>query len=280
MPIITPRFALSCDMPLMKELGKLAKDEDLHIQSHISENLGEIEAVKNTYKMKYAEVYDAAGLLTNKVSTSFFVKILMRPSMLYFQCILAHGVHLEDAELRLFAERNTSLAHCPTSNTNLRSGLCDVKRARSFGVRVGLGTDVSGGSQSSILCTIKDALDVSHHLNFVKKQLIQGAGRIAETSENNAYVPLTYKQVIFLATLGGAEALSVDQVVGNFVVGKDFDALLVDVAAGSIDQYWETDLSRSKSGEKRLLELVQKFVYAGDDRNIYKVFVSGRQVKV
>lgn len=101
-----------------------------------------------------------------------------------------------------------------------------------------------------------------------------------ETSENKAYIPLNYKQGIFLATLGGAEALSVDQVVGNFVVGKDFDALLVDVAAGSIDQYCETDFSRSKSEEKRLLELVQRFVYVGDDRNIHKVYVMGRQVKV
>lgn len=193
---------------------------------------------------------------------------------------MAHGVHLDDAELRLMAEKNTSLAHCPASNTNLRSGLCDVKRARSFGVRVGLGTDVSGGNKSSILCAIKDALDVSHHLNFVKNQLIQGTGKVAETSENKAYVPLDYKQVIFLATLGGAEALSVDQVVGNFEEGKDFDALLVDVAAGTVDQYCETDLSRSKSSELRLLELVQQFVYVGDDRNIHKVYVSGRQVKV
>lgn len=193
---------------------------------------------------------------------------------------MAHGVHLTDNELRLFAERNTSIAHCPASNTNLRSGLCDVKRARSFGVRVGLGTDVSGGDRSSILCTIKDALGVSHHLNFVKHQLIQGTGKMAETPENEEYVPLTYKQVIYLATLGGAEALSVDHVVGNFVVGKDFDALLVDVAAGSIDQYIETELSRSKSLEKRLLELVQNFVYVGDDRNINKVYVNGRQVKI
>lgn len=58
-------------MPLMIELGKLAKDNDLHIQSHISESVSEIDAVKNTYKMKYAEVYDAAGLLTNKVRLKF-----------------------------------------------------------------------------------------------------------------------------------------------------------------------------------------------------------------
>lgn len=103
---------------------------------------------------------------------------------------------------------------------------------------------------------------------------------MVDTSDNKAYVPLNYKQSIFLATLGGAEALSMQQIVGNFVIGKDFDALLVDVAAGSIDQYCETDLSRSKSKEKCLLELVQKFVYAGDDRNILKVYVSGRQVKI
>lgn len=246
-PIVTPRFALSCDLPLMRSLAALARECDLNVQTHISESVGEIEAVRQTYGMGYAQVYDAAQLLTRKT-------------------VLAHGVHLTDDELRLLAERGAAVAHCPNSNTNLRSGLCDVRRLLAAGLNVGLGTDVSGGCRASVLTAVKDALDVSIHVAFGKRP-------------NNAYVPLTYKEGLYLATLGGARALAVDAVVGNFVVGKEFDALLVDVAVGPIDWIEGSRLEAAKSAEQKLLELVQRFVYVGDDRNVLKVFVQGRQVK-
>lgn len=251
-PIVTPRFAASCDMPLLKELGKLAEHHKLNIQSHISESVSEIELVRSVFGMGYAATYDAAGLLTNRT-------------------VMAHGVHLDDDELTLFADRGTSIAHCPTSNTDLRSGLFDVKRARGFGVTVGLGTDVSGGHSPSILNALKDAIGVSHHLNFAKNQLIMGTGKMASMS---------YKEAIYLATLGGAEAMAVDEVVGNFVVGKEFDALLIDVSAAPIDWYDNTFTADDDADGKEWLQtLLQKFVYIGDDRNILKVFVAGRQVK-
>lgn len=193
---------------------------------------------------------------------------------------MAHCVHLEDNELELLADRGTSIAHCPSSNNNLRSGFCDVKRAIQFGVKVGLGTDVGAGSKSSILCAIVDALHVSHGLNFAKNYTIKGTGTLPECATNRTYMPLNYKQGIYLATLGGAEALAVDHLVGNFVDGKDFDALLVDVNAGPIVKYMETEMTHKKSAEKKLLELVQQFVYVGDDRNILSVYVQGKQVKV
>lgn len=188
-PIITPRFAISCDMPLMKELANIAKQNDLHIQTHISESLGEIEFACSLHKKdSYSSIYDAAGLLTNK-------------------SVLAHGVHLTDADLMLIKSRGASIAHCPTSNTNLRSGMCDVKRMIGQGIHVGLGTDVSGGSSASIKQAMKDALDVSHHLNFVKKQDIVGTGRVAQPDLplNKDYTPMNYKNVVYLATLGGAK---------------------------------------------------------------------------
>lgn len=188
-PVITPRFAISCDMPLMKELAGLAKQHDLNIQTHISESVSEIEFACSIFKKDtYSAIYDEAGLLTDK-------------------CVLAHGVHLSDVELKLIKERGSSISHCPTSNTNLRSGLCDVKRIMSHGIAVGLGTDVSGGSSASIKVAMKDALDVSHHINFVKKQNILGTGRIAgsDMPENKNYSPMNYKNALYLATLGGAK---------------------------------------------------------------------------
>lgn len=193
-PIITPRFALSVDMDLMKELGNIAKENELPIQTHISENIDEIEMVKEKYNMSYAETYDKANLLTTKT-------------------ILAHGVYLSDDELKLLAERGTSIAHCPESNTCLKSGLCDVRRLQAAGVKVGLGTDVAGGPSSSIVQAMKAALDVSVHISFQKEN----------------YTPLNFEDVFYLATLGGAEALALEDKIGNFEVGKDFDALIIDM---------------------------------------------------
>lgn len=284
-PVITPRFAISCDMPLMKELGRLAKQDNLNIQTHISESVSEIEFACSIFeKDTYAGIYDEAGLLTDK-------------------CVLAHGVHLNDHELELIKARGSSVSHCPTSNTNLRSGLCDVQRIMRHGIAVGLGSDVSGGSSASIKTAMKDALDVSHHLNFIKKQDILGTGRIAnaELPENKNYTPMNYKNVLYLATLGGAKgefdiqskcafylivilflfkqlALAVDNKVGNFLPGKDFDALLVDISTADPVDFDAITNPANKDPEVRLLELLQKFIYVGDDRNIKQVFVRGVQV--
>lgn len=193
------------------------------------------------------------------------------------QTILAHAVHLEDSEVNLISDCKTSIAHCPASNICLSSGLCDVKRLLAAGIKVGLGTDVSGGNKSSILSAIRSALDVSHSLEFAKKQNIKGTGRVDGPISNSTYTPLNYKQVLYLATLGGAEALQKDHVIGNFIEGKDFDALLVDIDADPIDVYDlpEKFLPNSES----VLTLLQKFLYVGDDRNIKEVYVKGRQVK-
>lgn len=212
-PIVTPRFAISCDMPLMKELAAIAKKDDLHIQTHISESVSEVEFACSLFqKETYSEIYDEAGLLTDK-------------------CILAHGVHLTDFELELISQRGTSISHCPTSNTNLRSGLCDIKRIMSHGIAVGLGTDVAGGSSASIKTAMKDALDVSHHLNFIKKQNIVGTGRIAEpeAKQNKSYTPLNYKNALYLATLGGAKGtanISVKIIISRFIYFRTFNIII------------------------------------------------------
>ncbi|XP_039302579.1 guanine deaminase [Solenopsis invicta] len=238
MPIITPRFALSCDMELMQELAKIAKSKGLHIQSHISENKAEVASVEQAFpnQLSYTDVYDAAGLLTGKT-------------------ILAHGIHLTDSELAILEARETSIIHCPSSNLYLKSGLCDVQRLKANRIKVGLGTDVSGGSSYSMLDEIRSALKVSNCL--------------ALTKEN--YEPLSYKDVFHMATLGGAKALSIENKVGNFVPGKAFDALIIDVnAKGSLlDNFREYTLK----------ENFQRFLYSGDERNIVAVYVNGRKLK-
>ena len=252
-------------MELMMELAKLAKEYNLHIQSHISENLGEIDTVKEFFpeNKHYADVYDQANLLTNK-------------------CVMAHAVHLRDDEMEVFKQRGTSVAHCPNSNTNLGSGFCDVKRLIKGGVKVGLGTDVSGGNKAGIFDAIRATLEVSHHINFAKKQNIVGTGQITEIDDedNKNYTPINYKQAIYLATLGGAEALAMSDKIGNFAVGKDFDALVIDTDKVPIYKYDLPEaITSQKTPEDKLYEMIQKFIYVGDDRNITKVYVKGKTVK-
>ncbi|XP_048007261.1 guanine deaminase [Leguminivora glycinivorella] len=243
-PVISPRFALSCDEPLMTGLAKIAQKYDCRTQSHISENLKEIEYVLeiNPSCTSYSEVYDKSQILNNK-------------------CIMAHAIHLTDAEISLLVSRGVSLAHCPASNTRLRSGLCPVRKYRQHGLRVGLGTDVSGGDSASILDAIRRSMDVSTHLD------LQAGGDHG----------ISWKEAFYLATMGGAEALNLEDKIGNFQVGKELDALLIDVyAAGNIDRH---EYSVDKTEEERITSLLQKFVYLADDRNIVQVYVKGELVK-
>ncbi|XP_022909822.1 guanine deaminase isoform X2 [Onthophagus taurus] len=236
-PIITPRFALSVDTELMLDLADIVEEFDLNIQTHISENKEEIDQVKKAYGMGYAEAYDNARLLTPKT-------------------ILAHGIYLEDDELKLLEKKGTSISHCPSSNTLLKSGMCDVRKILKAKVKVGLGTDVAGGAQPSIIEAMRKAIEVSTCISFGK---------------NCCYQPLNYAEVFYLATLGGAAALGIEEKVGNFEVGKEFDAVIVDmdVKNSAVDYF------------KRCtpLELLQKFIFLGDDRNVINVFVQGKKVK-
>lgn len=256
---ITPRFAIACSSELMQKLSNIAKKHNLLIQSHISENMKEIEFTKELYPdaVNYADVYRRNGVLTQKT-------------------IMAHCVHLEDAELDIFRETGTSVAHCPNSNTYLSSGICDVKRIREKSVKVGLGTDVSGGNKVGILDVIRHALEISQMINFIRTQNIKGSGQLQEANKEPLvpYVPLKYVNALFLATLGGGEALSLQDKIGSFEVGKQFDALLVDVSKVEVPMN-----DNGRTMDERLQQLIQRFVYSGDERNIIEVFVNGRKVK-
>ena len=152
-PIVTPRFAPSCSSELLNGLGKLAKKEDLPIQTHISENPSECELVASLFPKyeHYAGVYDAHDLLTPRT-------------------VLAHAIHLSAGERRLLKERGSGISHCPVSNTSLSSGLCPVRELLDEGIPIGLGTDVSGGYSSSILVAAREAGMVSRIVAALHKK--------------------------------------------------------------------------------------------------------------
>ena len=118
-PVVTPRFAISCSSELLSGLGHLVRaDTSLTIQTHISENLDEIELTKKCFPLStsYADVYDSFGLLRHNT-------------------ILAHAVHLTDQEIALIKQRESGISHCPTSNLNLRSGCANIGKYLDLGIK-------------------------------------------------------------------------------------------------------------------------------------------------
>ncbi|KAJ3055005.1 hypothetical protein HK097_000084 [Rhizophlyctis rosea] len=245
-PIITPRFAASCTSELMHGLANIAKKRDLPIQTHLSESHAEIEMVEKLHPecSSYTAVYADHGLLTNKT-------------------VLAHCVHLSPSERKLVYDANAGVAHCPNSNFSILSGVCNVRRLLQEGIKVGLGTDVAGGYSASMMDAMRQAV-IASKVTFMNSRDASKDGR-------KPWQPLNLGEVLYLATLGGAKVLGVDGVVGNFEVGKEFDAVLVDLKPGDgrcVDVF----------GHDGIMDSIEKFVYNGDDRNIAKVWVGGRQV--
>ncbi|KAJ0067531.1 hypothetical protein NL108_008012, partial [Boleophthalmus pectinirostris] len=171
-PVVTPRFAPSCSGALLGQLGAIAKNNNLHIQSHISENPEEVMLVKELFpeSESYSDVYCKYNLLTDKT-------------------IMAHGCYLSDKELTLFRETGASLSHCPNSNISLCSGILNVRNVLKHNVKLGLGTDVAGGYSASILDAMRRAQDSSKVLAMQDSDLD----------------PLTFEEAFRLATLGGSQ---------------------------------------------------------------------------
>ena len=238
-PILTPRFALSCSTECMRALAALAREGHWHIQTHISENRREVELVRELFPeaASYAQLYRSCGLLTDRT-------------------VLAHAVHLTDQEVEICREERVGIAHCPVSNFALQSGLLDCRALLERQLKVGLGTDVSGGYAVSMLEVMRQALIASSCVGFQRR--------------DPAYRPLDYREAFYLGTLGGAAVLGLEDTVGSFEEGKDFDALLVDMSSPACQSQLLSDLSVS--------ELFQRFFYTGDDRNIRGVYVRGRKI--
>lgn len=251
-PIVTPRFALSCTSAALSGLGKLARSYDppLRIQTHVSETRSEVNLVKEHFPQckGYTHVYDDHGLLTSRT-------------------ILAHGIHLTRDERQLIHDRKAKIAHCPTSNSALGSGICPVRTHLNEGLIVGLGTDVSGGYSPSILEVARQACLVSRLI----------------TSQASECEPLTWEEALYLATRGGAAVVDMADQIGGFEEGMFWDVQLIDLGP-LIDEDAGTDNSSSDAGNVDIFgwesweEKIEKWMWTGDDRNVKKVWVNGRLV--
>ena len=194
-PILTPRFTPSCKDELMEELKKLQMRYDLPVQSHLSENPGEIAWVKELcpWSEFYGDAYDRFGLFGADCRT-----------------VMAHCVYSDDSEIARMKENGVFIAHCPESNMNVSSGIAPVRKFLEEGLHVGIGSDVAGGSTENLFRAMAHAVQSSKLRWRLQDDSLEG---------------LTAEEVFYMATKGGGEFFGK---VGSFEPGYEFDAVVLD----------------------------------------------------
>lgn len=230
---VTPRFAPTSTPQQLALAGQLLTEyPDLYMQTHISENLKEIEWVKALFpeRKNYLDVYDHFKLLGER-------------------SVFAHGVHLCDQECERLAQTGSAIAFCPTSNLFLGSGLFNLPMAERHKVNVGLGTDIGAGTSFSMLQTLNEAYKVMQ---------LQGAR-------------LSPFKSLYLATLGGARALRLEDRIGNLHAGTEADFVVLDFNATPLLSY---RMKQATSLEERLFVLMT----LGDDRAVSETYSAGALV--
>ncbi len=236
----SPRFAVSCSGELMRRAGELAQKHGAYLQTHLAENTDEVALVKSLFpdRASYTDVYAHYGLLGPKT-------------------VLGHCIHLSDEEIAQLAATRSVIAHCPTSNFFLASGLMPMERFRHAGLRVGLGSDVAGGPELNMWQVMRSAIETQKALYF-----------------HDPSVPLTSAVEAFhLATLGGADALGKSRTIGSFEIGKEADLVVLDLAA-------ITPYGRKLNPHAQLTaeDVITLLVYRGGPVAVVETFVRGRSV--
>ncbi len=229
---VTPRFALTSSRRQLELAGALLREhDDVRLQSHISENRAEITRAAELFpeRKNYTDIYDHYGLLDSRA-------------------IYGHGIHLSEGELQRFHETGAKIAHCPTSNFFIGSGLFNMAAVRDAQrpVTVGLGTDVGGGTSFSMLRTMSAAY-----------QMAQLRG-----------ISLTAAQCFYLATLGSAESLGLAGRAGSLQAGWEADVIVLDPRATPLLQL-RADVAES------LDELLFALLICADDRAVAATYVAG-----
>lgn len=229
-PILTPRFIPSCTPETLAGLAALREKYDLPVQSHLDEQPEEIAWVRELMpeSESYAAAYDEYGLLGPKT-------------------VMAHCIYMTDDEISLMKRRGAFIAHCPSSNANVRSGIAPIRKYLGLGMNVGLGTDISGGSSLDMADAVRDALSAS--------RLLWRLG--GETLPH-----LTTTEAFGLATAGGGAFFGK---VGRFEPGYEFDAVAADDSAWR----WPDD-----DMERRF----EKLVYRARSSDVKAKYVAGRKI--
>ena len=230
---ITPRFAPTSTPEQLASAGQLAREHpDCYVHTHIAENEEEVAWVRKLFPEHRS-----------------YLDVYDHYELVRARTVLAHAIWLDDIDMERVAEARSSLVHCPTCNLVMGSGLFDLKRATKAEVPVALGTDVGGGTSFSLLRVLDEAYKVAqlrgHHLS-----------------------PL---RAFYLATLGAARALDLDDHIGNFVEGMEADFVILNPRATPL-------LARRMTAARSLAERLFLLMTLGDDRAVARTFVMGRKV--
>ncbi|MDX2242603.1 MAG: guanine deaminase [Leptolyngbyaceae cyanobacterium bins.302] len=234
---VTPRFAVTSTDEQLRLAGKLLEEfPDVYMHTHLSENVNEVELVAQLFPNSsgYLNVYDRAGLVRSR-------------------SVFAHCVQLRDDEFQRLSEAKAAIAFCPTSNLFLGSGLFKLMQAKSqeCPIHVGLGTDIGGGTSFSLLQTAHEAYKVVQ----LQRQ------------------KLSPFKALFLATLGGAQALYLEDTIGNFDPGKEADFVVLDLQATPLMAFRTPEPTATSVEE--LAEKVFTLIILADDRATRATYVMG-----
>ncbi|MBX5198216.1 guanine deaminase [Rhizobium sp. NZLR10] len=233
---ITPRFAITSTPAQMEATSALAREfPDLHIQTHLSENHDEIKFTCELYPdaIDYTDIYAHYGLLGPK-------------------SLFGHAIHLSEREADVMSEAGAVAVHCPTSNLFLGSGLFPLKALvrREKPVRIGVATDIGGGSSYSMLKTMDEAYKIQQLLGERLNPL----------------------ESYYLMTRGNAEALSLTDRIGTLEPGTEADLVVLDAAATPA-MALKLEVVKTLPEELFLLQTM------GDDRAIAETYVAGVALK-
>ena len=231
---ITPRFALTSSPEQLRAAGELAREyPDVWIHTHLAENR--------------EEVMEIARRFPNSRS---YLDVYDEFGLLRDRAVFAHCLHMDDEDRACMARKGGAAAFCPTSNLFLGSGLFDLAAMRAADIRCGLGTDVGGGTSLSLLKTASDAYKVLH-------------------LQDHALPPT---RALYLATLGAAEALYLDDSIGNFLPGKEADFVVLDPDGSRLT-------ARRVAAAKTIEESLFALFTLADDRHVAATYIAGKPLK-
>ena len=232
---VSPRFAITSSEAQLKVAGELLQSlPDALMQTHISESIGEIARVKALFpnERDYTAVYERFGLVNDRG-------------------IFAHGIHLSESECQRLHAAGATIAHCPTSNNFLGSGLMSMAHLarQERPVKYAVATDVGGGTSYSMLATLGEAYKVQMLTGYKASAL----------------------EFFRLATLGNAERLRIDHEAGSLDVGKHADIVVLDPKATPV-------LAARQELSQSLEETLFALMILGDDRAVRATYVAGEKV--
>ena len=230
---VTPRFAPTSTSEQLSAAGKLLSEyDDLYMHTHLSENRQECSWVQELFP-----------------DSKNYLEVYDQHQLLSERSVFAHGIHLCDQEYNRLSETGSAIAFCPTSNLFLGSGLFNLEKAELHKVNVGMGTDVGGGTSFSMFSTLNEAYKV-----------IQMQGQNLDPIKS-----------FYLATLGGAKALRLDDKVGNLAVGSEADFVILDKQATPL-------LSKRLERAKDIKDILFALMILADDRAIQATYAMGQCV--